>query len=440
MTIEALHGEALDPRVGSVIGARYRIDRLIGRGGMSVVYAATDTALGRTVALKVFGGHQASRGDFDRQRAEIGVLAGLTHPGLVTLFDAFEGDHGEGVLVLEHVDGPDLRARLRTGPLDPEAIRLLGRSIADALAYVHGHGIVHRDVTPANILLPGERSHGSLPVAKLTDFGIARFVESTRQTSEGSVLGTAAYLSPEQALGEAVGPASDVYSLGLVLLECHTGARAFPGTGIEALAARLHRAPELPADMPAAWRDLIMACVARDAADRPSADELVRGLRRLGRARAAAAPAPGTTGATMAVTALDAPTEALRASEQPASAPPLLPPPFATSTSPATAPHGRDGLTLEHALAVDPVVATAESRRMRLRGAPDRDYPGSPASGRRAIITFALIGLLVAGLAVAAPLLTTAPPAEPVVVEPAYPSVEGGLGQHLELLQRLVSQ
>lgn len=431
MTIEALHGEALDPRVGSVIRARYRIDRRIGRGGMSVVYAATDLTLGRTVALKVFGGHQATRGDFDRQRDEIGLLAGLTHPALVTLFDAFECDGGAGVLVLEHVDGPDLRAHLKNGPLEPAAIRLLGRSIADALAYVHAHGIVHRDVTPANILLPGDRSHSSLPVAKLTDFGIARFVEGSRRTSGGAVLGTANYLSPEQALGEVVGPPSDVYSLGLVLLECHTGQRAFPGTGIEALAARLHRSPELPTTMPAAWREIIGACVAREPGDRPAAGELVRALRRLGRA---SAPPLGTTGATAAVSALDEPTAALAASlTEPAS--------HGGSERSARATTTPESATIEHALAVDPVVATAESRRVRLRGPADADYPGSPPAGRRALLAFAAVGVAVAALAVGLPLALTAPPeTEPVVVEPAYPTVDGALGDHLDLLQRLVAR
>lgn len=406
MTIEAVHGSAVDPRVGRTIGERYRVERLVGRGGMSTVYAATDTALGRTVALKIFS--SVARGDFDRQSAEIGVLAGLSHPGLVTLFDAFETQDGEGVIVLEFVDGPDLRQRLREGPLEPGAVRLLGRSIADALAYVHGHGVVHRDVTPANILLPGERTHGSLPVAKLTDFGIARIVDSTRQTSEGSVIGTANYLSPEQALGADVGPPSDVYSLGLVMLEALTGERAFPGTGIEALAARLHRPPAIPDTVPPAWRDIIDGCVAREAADRPTADEVVRRLRRLGRASA-------TTTATGAAASADEPTAAMAPS----------------SPSPS--------LTIEQAIAVDPIIVTAQSRRVRLRGRDD--YAGTPSRGRRALALYTLIGVIVAALSVGLPLLLTTEPTAPVeVVEPEYPAVDGTLGEHLELLQRLVSR
>ncbi|MDO8337374.1 MAG: protein kinase [Microcella sp.] len=420
MTIEAIHGSAVDPRVGRAIGERYRVERLIGRGGMSTVYAATDTALGRTVALKIFS--SVARGDFDRQSAEIGVLAGLSHPGLVTLYDAFEADDGEGVIVLEFVDGPDLRQRLRQGPLDAGAVRLLGRSIADALAYVHGHGVVHRDVTPANILLPGERTHGSLPVAKLTDFGIARIVDSTRQTSEGSVIGTANYLSPEQALGAAVGPASDVYSLGLVMLEALTGERAFPGTGIEALAARLHRPPAIPETVPAGWRDIIADCVAREPAERPSADDVVRRLRRLGRASASSA-AP-TTGAAASV---DEPTAAMAPSSAPIPSSLAAPSPLAPS------------LTIEQAIAVDPIIVTAQSRRVRLRGRDD--YPGTPRRGPRALVLYTVIGVIIAALSVGLPLLLTAERTAPVeIVEPDYPAVDGTLGGHLELLQRLVSR
>ncbi len=418
MTIEAIHGSAVDPRVGRVIGERYRVERLIGRGGMSTVFAATDTALGRTVALKIFS--SIARGDFDRQSAEIGVLAGLSHPGLVTLYDAFEAEGGEGIIVLEFVDGPDLRQRLRQGPLEPGAVRLLGRSIADALAYVHGHGVVHRDVTPANILLPGERTHGSLPVAKLTDFGIARIVDSTRQTSEGSVIGTANYLSPEQALGADVGPASDVYSLGLVMLEALTGERAFPGTGIEALAARLHRPPTIPDTVPAGWRDIIVDCVAREADERPSADDVVRRLRRLGRASA-------TTAATDTAASVDEPTAAMAPSSAPTTSSPASP------SSRATSP------TIEQAIAVDPIIVTAQSRRVRLRGRDD--YAGTPSRGRRALVLYTAIGVIIAALSVGLPLLLTAEPTAPVeVVEPDYPAVDGTLGEHLELLQRLVSR
>ncbi|KQV24769.1 MULTISPECIES: serine/threonine-protein kinase [unclassified Microcella] len=415
MTIEAIHGGALDPRVGRVVGERYRVERLIGRGGMSSVYAATDTALGRTVALKLFV--STARGDFDRQSAEIGVLAGLSHPGLVTLYDAFESSDGDGVIVLEHVDGPDLRQRLRQGRLDPDAVRLLGRSIADALAYVHGHGVVHRDVTPANILLPGERSHGSLPVAKLTDFGIARIIDSTRQTSEGSVIGTANYLSPEQALGADVGPASDVYSLGLVMLEALTGERAFPGTGIEALAARLHRSPAIPESVPPEWHGILAACVAREAGDRPTADEVVKRLRRLGRASAAHGVRTGPTATATAAS----------------------PSPVAIDDEHGAGAAVGTSLTIEQALAVDPTIATAQSRRVRLRGRDD--YRGAPSRGRRALLLYTAVGVIAAALSVGLPLLLTVEQTDPVeTVEPDYPGVDGSLGNHLELLQRLVAR
>jgi eukaryotic-like serine/threonine-protein kinase len=410
MTIEALR-TASDPRVGRVLGERYRVDRLIGRGGMSSVYAATDMTLGRTVALKVFGNDAASRGDFRRQSAEIDLLAGLSHPGLVTLYDAFESAERDGVIVLEFVDGPDLRRRLQSGPLAPDAIRLIGRAIADALAYVHGHGIVHRDVTPANILLPGARSHDSLPVAKLADFGIARIVDSTRQTSEGSVLGTANYLSPEQAIGSQVGPPSDIYSLGLVLLEAHTGQRAFPGTSIEALAARLHRPPEIPREIPAPWRDLLSECVAREPEDRPTGDQLVERLRYLNRPRLRAV-----------AKSLSDLTEPMDASVAARVDEPVV------------------SVTVENALAATPVVVTAESRRSRIRRHPDY-YPGAPKTGTWALIASLAAGILIAVLTVSLPTLVEAPPpATTDRVEPDYPVIDGDLGAHLELLQRLVSR
>lgn len=414
MTIEAIHSDAIDPRVGRVLGERYRIERLIGRGGMSSVYAASDLALGRTVALKIFGRDRGPHDDFDRQSSEIAVLAGLSHPALVTLYDAFESPSGDGVIVLELVEGTDLRARLRLGPLEPGAVRMIGRSIADALAYVHAHGIVHRDVTPANILLPDDRTSASLPVAKLADFGIARIIDRTRQTSEGSVLGTAHYLSPEQALGESVGPPSDVYSLGLVLLECGTGRRAFPGTGVEALAARLHRVPEIPHEFGEAWRRLLEECLDRDAANRPTAEQLVRRLRRLSRLENAAARAPA-------------------AASRPADS---------ATTRPSrgdlpTEPHA--SLTLERAIAAIPTIATAESRRVRLRGRDD-DYPGSPATGRRALVSSVVVGALIAIAVLALTLLAPQPrPLDAVPAERSYPEVDGLLGAHLELLQRLVT-
>jgi serine/threonine protein kinase len=236
-----------------VLGGRYRLGEVIGRGGMSSVYTAMDQNLGRDVALKLFAPQAADADELKRQEAEIRLLATLNHPSLVTLFDAGVdtrvADQPRPFLTMELVEGQDLRSRIRHSRVPLDELSVVGAGIADALTYVHGLGIIHRDIKPANILLvqgrPGE------PVRpKLTDFGIARIVDGTRLTATGTMVGTAAYLSPEQAMGSPLSPASDIYSLGLVLLECIKGTVEYPGSAVESAVARLHRTPEIPADLP----------------------------------------------------------------------------------------------------------------------------------------------------------------------------------------------
>jgi eukaryotic-like serine/threonine-protein kinase len=244
----------------TVLGSRYELGELLGRGGMAEVYRARDEVLGRDVAIKVF------RADLDadgrRRTGEIRMLAGLSHAGLVTVFDA--GQDGESTyLVMELVTGTTLRRRLDEGPLTPAETARLGAEVAGALAYVHERGIVHRDVKPGNILVT---ENGT---AKLTDFGVAKMLDSTRITTAGTTLGTANYLSPEQASGGEISGASDVYSLGLVLLECLTGAAAYPGHGVEAAVARLHRDPPIPPHVGPMWTDLLTRMTARDPGARP---------------------------------------------------------------------------------------------------------------------------------------------------------------------------
>ncbi|MDY7529344.1 MULTISPECIES: protein kinase domain-containing protein [unclassified Cryobacterium] len=265
-----------------LLGRRYQLKELIGRGGMASVYRAADNRLGRDVAIKVFTTVAIEQDDIQRQQAEINVLASLSHHSLVTLFDVgvhrATPDRRQIFLVMELIDGVDLRERLLEGPLSVRNISQVGYDLAEGLEYIHGRGIVHRDIKPANILL-AQYSSRFRARAKLTDFGIALSPASERLTNGGMTSGTAAYLSPEQARGEEVGPPSDIYALGLVLLECFTRELAFPGQPVPAAVARLLRDPVIPASISPAWRDLLSTMLARDPADRPDIGEVVLALR-----------------------------------------------------------------------------------------------------------------------------------------------------------------
>ena len=266
----ALPAGAPDARV---IGGRYRLDALIGRGGSAEVWRAEDEALGRHVALKLVtasGGEDAGRvGD------EARLLARLSHPGLVPVYDAGTDETGRPWVVMELVDGGTLADEIGRGPVDPVRVAAVGRVLAEALAYVHAQGLVHRDVKPANVLL------GSDGRVRLTDFGIARLVDAAKVTATGLTVGTASYLSPEQVTGSGVGPKSDVYSLGLVLLEALTGEREYPGSAVEVALARLHRQPEVPDWLPAGWPGLLRAMTSRDDAPRPTAEQVAADLGRI---------------------------------------------------------------------------------------------------------------------------------------------------------------
>jgi len=265
---------------GTVVGERYEILALLGTGGMASVYRAHDRSLGRDVALKLFAAPGSS---LQRETAEIRLLASLNHHALVTLFDA-RVDGGSGAyLVMELVEGPTLGERITGGPVfEADAAHLLV-DLADALHVVHERGIVHRDIKPANILLSASGSPSREFRAKLSDFGIAYLVDSTRLTTPGTVIGTAAYVSPEQARGTAPGPAGDIYSLGLVVLEALTAVRAFPGSMVESISARLVNDPAVPAALGAQWVALLTGMTARDPADRPSALEVAERGRALER-------------------------------------------------------------------------------------------------------------------------------------------------------------
>ena len=248
------------PEPGALVDGRYRIGERIGSGAMAEVFEAHDERLDRTVAIKRFRARPEDRARFE---SEMTLLASLQHRNIVGLYDA-GGFDDVPYVVLERCAGT-LDDRLRAGPMTLDEVTTVGTDLAEALAAVHGAGMVHRDVKPSNVLLADDGR------ALLGDFGIARLLDATRLTDAAMTIGTLAYFAPEQAAGGDVGPPADVYALGLVLLEALTGRRAFEGSQQELLAARLLRDPEVPATLPPSWRELLTVMTARAPGDRPTA-------------------------------------------------------------------------------------------------------------------------------------------------------------------------
>ena len=410
-----------------VVGGRYRLGEVIGRGGMSSVYCARDENLGRDVALKLFAPQAPDADELKRQEAEIQLLATLNHPGLVTLFDAGIDDRipdePRPFLTMELVEGQDLRTRIRHSTVPLEELAVIGAGIADALAYVHGLGIIHRDIKPANILLvqirPGEPLR-----PKLTDFGIARIADSTRLTATGTMVGTAAYLSPEQAMGQPLSPASDIYSLGLVLLECIKGAVEYPGGAVESAVARLHRAPEIPDDVPSEWADLIRSMTAIEPLERPAAADIETALRQ---ALVSPASTPGELApeTTRVLPAMPFHPPSITAEEsvdeiREAAASPEEPAPAAAHKEPVASPTGPSAARPAPAPADDPALASSLH----------------PQTRTKRFWLAVILGLVVVAAAVAAVMMTLNAQSPADVVP--YPEVTGVLGEHLEELQKSV--
>jgi serine/threonine protein kinase len=297
--------------VGATLGHRFLLESHLGSGGMGDVFRGTDHRLKRPVALKVFSLEGAQTHEIRRYADEARVLAGLSHPGLVALYDvgADTGPQREPLafLVMELVDGPTLQQRIAQGPIGPLEVADIGRQLADAVGHAHAAGVVHRDIKPANVLITSEvmlsgDADAPIVTVKLADFGIAQAPErgssdpGARPTE--ATLGTASYLSPEQALGGRLGPASDVYSLGLVLLEALTGERAYTGTPLTSSLARLLEPVEVPASLGRGWASLLTAMLSPEPAERPTtavvADRL-RALRRPASGRADEADAADRT-------------------------------------------------------------------------------------------------------------------------------------------------
>ncbi len=261
---------------GSLVAGKYRIIEEIGRGGMGVVYKAEDTKLARKVAIKVlpeiFTADPERLARFER---EARVLASLNHPNIAAIYGVEEAD-GKRFLVLELVEGETLAERLSRGALSLEETLEVCRQIAEGLEGAHEKGIIHRDLKPSNVKITPERK------VKILDFGLAKaFHDQTSEvdisksptitadmTQPGVILGTAAYMSPEQATGKPVDKRADIWAFGCILFECLTGKRAFLGrTVTESIAAILRGEPDwdsLPADTPGNVRTVLRRCLQKD--------------------------------------------------------------------------------------------------------------------------------------------------------------------------------
>ncbi|MDF2049960.1 serine/threonine-protein kinase [Arthrobacter sp. Cr_A7] len=411
---------------GTVLRERYRVEEVLGHGGMGSVYRGTDLVLDREVALKIFREDVTDPEELARQQAEARMLAQLNHHGLVTLFDTgtlLRGHREVPFLVMELVNGTDLRRHLAAGPLAGAEAARLGAELAEALQYIHQRGVVHRDVKPANILLTRYAADSPLR-PKLADFGIARMLDGARLTATNMVPGTAAYLSPEQARGDTVGPSADIYSLGLVLLEALTGTVAFPGPPLEAAVARLSRLPDIPDSLGPQWTSLLTGMTSLDPQDRPDAAGVARILGTAGWTL----PAEGAGDTVVAPShpatrVLDAGDAGTRVAGSPAAQGSRLPVLADSQATNATSRQPAPQLPVRAPASADPKPA-----RKRLGG------KASPVGRRRLwILAAAAVVVLILG----AVLLTSLQGPQPATVDPG-PAIPGQLGEHFKELEESV--
>ena len=276
-----------DTLINTLFDGRYRILQKLGSGGMANVYLAEDEELGRRVAIKILNDRHASDESFvERFRREAKNAAGLSHPNIVSVYDRGEAE-GTYYIAMEYLDGRSLKERIvGEGALSIPAAIEVTRQILRALGFAHGRGIVHRDIKPHNVLLAQDAPGDGEPRFKVTDFGISRTTAS-QMTEAGSIVGTAQYLSPEQARGAPVDQRSDIYSVGIVLYELLTGKLPFTGeTPLEIAMKHLSEIPKPPSelrpDIPADLDMVVLRALAKDPADRyESAQEMERELARV---------------------------------------------------------------------------------------------------------------------------------------------------------------
>ena len=277
-----------------LVDNRYRLVKPLGSGGMADVFLAHDDILDRDVALKVMNGRYASDEEFvERFKREAQSAAALSHPNIVSIYDRGASEDGTYYIAMEYLPGGTLKDRImRKGALSPRTAAAVVLQIAEALRVAHERGVIHRDIKPHNILITESGD------VKVTDFGIARAASSSTMTRTGSILGTAHYISPEQAMGEPVGPASDLYSLGVVLYEMLTGELPYDadtplGIAMKHVNGHLRQPNEIDPSIPAGINAITVRLLSKDPADRYTSDtELIEDLER---AAAGLEPANATT-------------------------------------------------------------------------------------------------------------------------------------------------
>ena len=275
----------MGPVLAGTILDRYTLSKRLGSGAFGSVWMARDERLQRDVAVKILPRELVSDGRFER---EARAAARLSHPGIVTLYEALVDDDG-AYLVSELVDGATLDRLLADGSVSDRDILRIGLALCDALDHAHGQGVVHRDVKPSNVLVPAKRADERPPArgqaAKLTDFGVARVIDSDSLTLTGDVIGTLNYMSPEQAAGLEASEPADLYSLAVVLYEALTGINPLRAGG-HAPNPRRARPTMLPPlrrqrrDLPASLGDAIDRALRPQAADRGTISDLRFGLER----------------------------------------------------------------------------------------------------------------------------------------------------------------
>ena len=267
-----------DPLIGALFDGRYKVLKKLGSGGMATVYLAEDQELGRRVAIKILDSKHASDAQFvERFRREASSAAGLSHPNIVQIYDRGKAE-GTYYIAMEVCEGRTLKELIvDRGPSPIPVAVNYGRQILAALRFAHRNGVVHRDIKPHNVLVDEEGR------VKVTDFGIAR-AGASEMTEVGSIIGTAQYLSPEQARGAPVDARSDLYSVGVVLYELLTGEAPYNGeTPVEIAMKHLSAVPEPPSakrpDVPPELDRLVMKLIAKAPEDRyQSAGEMLRDL------------------------------------------------------------------------------------------------------------------------------------------------------------------